>query len=182
MHKVWNWKLLAIPNTKTKNKLTMYFQQDHLWWHWLIKLYMFQMYISMIHHLYVSLCGHHPKSHHLSPCVWSPSSLFPPNALPSGNRRTVAVFVRFRLFICCFRFISYIWVKSNGSWLLFSDLIFRTWYSRDPSLSSQMAVFHLFYGWVVVCCIYVPHLYPALWLFPCLGTMNNAAVQVFSIR
>ena len=31
-----------------------------LGWHWLIKLYRFQVYNSMIHHLQIVLCVHHP--------------------------------------------------------------------------------------------------------------------------
>ena len=37
--------------------------------HWLIKLTKFQVYDSMIHHMYIVLCAYHPKSsllpHHL---------------------------------------------------------------------------------------------------------------------
>ena len=40
-----------------------------LGWYWLTKLYRFQLYSSVIHHLYIVLCVHHPKSS-LLPC-WS---------------------------------------------------------------------------------------------------------------
>ena len=43
-----------------------------LGWHWLIKLYMFQVYNSTIHHLYIVLCVHHPNS-----------SFFPSPFIPS---------------------------------------------------------------------------------------------------
>ena len=44
-------------------------------WHWLIKLYRFHLYNSIIHHLYIVLCVHHPNSSLL------PSPFIPP--LPS---------------------------------------------------------------------------------------------------
>ena len=50
-----------------------------LGWHWLIKLYRFQGYISITRYLYVVLCVHHPKSSLLSspPIPSLPSSPFP---------------------------------------------------------------------------------------------------------
>ena len=33
-----------------------------LGWLWIIKLYRFQVYSSMIHHPHIVLCVHHPKS------------------------------------------------------------------------------------------------------------------------
>ena len=39
-----------------------FFKMNLLGWHWLIKLYRFQMYNSTTHHLYIVLCVHHPKS------------------------------------------------------------------------------------------------------------------------
>ena len=46
------------------------------WWHWLIKLYRFQVYNSMIHHLYILLCVHHSKS-------FPSTTVYPP--LPISN-------------------------------------------------------------------------------------------------
>ena len=52
-------------------------------WHWLIKLFRFQVYNSMINHLYSALCVHHPKSNLLLlPYIWSPL-LFTTLHLPS---------------------------------------------------------------------------------------------------
>ena len=48
--------------------------------HWLIKLYRFQVYDSIIHHLYIVLCVHHPKLNFLpSPFISAiPFSASPP--------------------------------------------------------------------------------------------------------
>ena len=44
--------------------------------YWLIRLCKFQVYISLIHDLYIALCAHHPKSSHLlSPDIWPPLPL-----------------------------------------------------------------------------------------------------------
>ena len=75
---------------------------DHLVWcharlppqllglHWLIKLCRFQGYNSIIHHLNIILCGHHPQSClfslHLSPLY---PRLPPPPPFPSGNHHAV---------------------------------------------------------------------------------------------
>ena len=55
-----------------------------------------------------------------------------------------------------------------------SDLLPLVWQYLDPSILPQMALFHSFYGWVILHCIYVPYLYPFLcwWTFrllPCHG-------------
>ena len=49
-----------------------------------------------------------------------------------------------------------------------SDLLHSTWQSLGPSTSIQMTQFHPLYVWVIVHCIYVPHLlYPFVcqWAF-----------------
>ena len=59
-----------------------------LGWHWLIKLYRFQVYNSITHHLYIVLCIHHPKS-----------SLLPSPFIPSLLSSTSStLFIHFRLF------------------------------------------------------------------------------------
>ena len=61
-----------------------------LWWHRLIKLYRFEVDNSIVHHLYIVLCVHHPKSSHLSSPFTHPlPSSMPPFPLPSGNHHTV---------------------------------------------------------------------------------------------
>ena len=60
-------------------------------WHWLVTLYRFQVYNSIMH-LYIALCIHHPKSSLLLslfiPLLSSTSPHYPPT-LPSGHYHTV---------------------------------------------------------------------------------------------
>ena len=42
--------------------LFLHFLLNLLGWHWLTKLYRFQVYSSIMHHLHIVLCVHHPKS------------------------------------------------------------------------------------------------------------------------
>ena len=69
---------------------------ENVYWCWLIKLYRFQVYNSIIHHLYSILCIYHPKSsllhHHLSPPV--SSSILSPPLFPSGNHHIVVCVLR----------------------------------------------------------------------------------------
>ena len=66
-------------------------------WHWLIKLYRFQVYDSVTHHLYIVLCVHHPKPSLLpTPFILLYPLLHLPTPLPSGNHHTVLlVYVSF---------------------------------------------------------------------------------------
>ena len=126
------------------------FKWNLLGWHWLIKLCRLQVYGIMMHHLYLALCAHHPKSGLLSPYIWTPVPFTAhPLNFPSGNHRTVVCVYEF-LFVClvclfvAFSFKSYIRVKSYGSWLFLTDWFCLAWYSQDPSMLSQMAAFHHF--------------------------------------
>ena len=47
-------------------------------WHWLIKLYRFQVYNSITHHLYIVLCVHHTMSGLLPSPFIPPYSPLPP--------------------------------------------------------------------------------------------------------
>ena len=60
------------------------FLWEWLWWHWLIKLDRFQVYDSIIYHLYVVLCAHLPESSVLA------SPFIPP--LPSPTSATLLSF------------------------------------------------------------------------------------------
>ena len=91
----------------------------------------------MIHHLYIALCAHHPKSRHLPSlyiCATLPFIVPPPlllGWLPDCCLCLWVLFVCFScLFICCFQFISHTWARSYGSWLFLSDLFCWTWCSK----------------------------------------------------
>ena len=52
--------------------------------------------------------------------------------------------------------------------VVFLWLFHLVWCPQDPSVLSQMARFHTFYGWIIVHCIYLPHFpYPFShqWIF-----------------
>ena len=61
------WRLCTSVNFIKIIELHIFsFLLNLLGWHWLMKLYRFQGYSSIIHHLYTVLCVHHPKSSLLS--------------------------------------------------------------------------------------------------------------------
>ena len=79
-----------------------------LGWHWLIRLCRFHGYISIIHHLYIALCAHHPKSSQLCTLCLALHPLLLPTCLSSGNNHTVVSLCFCCCFycflICCFQF------------------------------------------------------------------------------
>ena len=105
-----------------------------MWWHWLIKLYRLQVYISVTHHLYIALCVYHPKSNllwslYIGPSLPSTTSLWTP--FSSGNYHAVCVSISFYLFLVrsfvTVSFISHIWVKlydlTLSIWLILLRII-----------------------------------------------------------
>ena len=74
-----------------------------------------------------------------------------------------------------FFFRLHIYVLAYGIGFSLSDLLHSVWQTLGPPTSLQITPFHLFYGWVIFYCIYVPHLlYPficwwTLRLLPCPG-------------
>ena len=58
---------LAIKSQLSTLKTGQIFSLNLLGWHWLVKLCSFQVYNSMIHHLYMALWVHYPRS--TSPCA-----------------------------------------------------------------------------------------------------------------
>ena len=102
-----------------------------LGWHWLMKLYWFQVYNSVIYYPYIASCTHHPKSDLLAPPL--PITTLP--TLSDGNRHTIVcvlwVFVCFSsLFFFTLGFIPHIGMKSYGSWHFLSDLFCLARYSH----------------------------------------------------
>ena len=71
-----------------------------LGWHWLIKLHRFQVYSSIMDHLYIVLCAHHPKSSVLPPPFIPPHPLLPPLSLPSGHHHSVGCIYELIIFLC----------------------------------------------------------------------------------
>ena len=62
-------------------KIFFIFRLNLLGWQWLIKLHRSQVYNSIVHHLYIVLCAHHPKSGVLpSPLIPTIPLLPPPPA------------------------------------------------------------------------------------------------------
>ena len=75
--------------------------------HWLIKLPRFQVYNSMIHHLYVALCVYQPRSNLLlPPCIWPFYSLLPLHPFPLITTILLSGFCLSCLFTCCFHFLN----------------------------------------------------------------------------
>ena len=72
-------------------------------WHWLIKLYRFQVYNSITHHLYVVLCIHHPQSS-LLPSLFIPPS--PTPFSPSDNHHTFVCLNKFFCMLTSFIFFT----------------------------------------------------------------------------
>ena len=60
---IYFWLLYSVPLTYVSLLIPQnLFKIILLGWHWLIKLYKFQVYNSVICHLSIVLCVHHPKS------------------------------------------------------------------------------------------------------------------------
>ena len=72
-----------------------------------------------------------------------------------------------------------------GICLSLPDLLHLVWESLVPFMLPQMALFFLFYGWVVFHCVYVPHLqYPFIywWTLGCFhvsAIINSAAMNIW---
>ena len=110
------------------------------------------MYNYIINHQYTPLCTHHSKSSFpSSPCIWPPlRSPSCPTLFPSGNHPLLCPWVYLGFFVVvgssvAFCFISHILVKSCVSCSFPSNLFHLAWYSQDPSILSQIIVFHPFF-------------------------------------
>ena len=103
------------------------------------KLYRFQVYTSMIHHLYIALCAHHlksyrikhPKSHqHIFDLLYP---LLPQLPFPLVTTILLSVSISFCLFsflfICFFQFCiphmsKIIWFLTFSVWLILLSMLF----------------------------------------------------------
>ena len=134
-------------------------------WHWLIRSYRFQVYISMTHDLYVALCAHPQSQIFFCRHIFGPVTLFCP-LLPFSNHHTV--------FCLCLRVsVLYPTYEWNHTVLGFFWLTYFTQHNVlkvhwDMEIL-KMAVFDLFCGWVISHCMYVPHL---LYLIICQRTLR----------
>ena len=116
------------------NCFNAFLKLNLLGWRWLIRLYRFQVYSSMIHDLYIALCTHHPESNLLpSPYIWSPLPFTTPLPLPSGKQHTVVYVYKFLLiFLVCsdlllsLLYFTYEWnnMVFNFFWLTSLSIIF----------------------------------------------------------
>lgn len=72
-----------------------------LGWYWLVKSYRFQVYISIIHLLYISLCVHPPPSVLLaSPYIWPPFPSSTSLSFPSPTKCCLCLWVVVSFFLC----------------------------------------------------------------------------------
>ena len=132
-----------------------------------MKLYRFQVYNSIIHHLHIVLCVHTPTQvsvhHHLSPlnALLSPSSPF-----PSSNHHTV---------VCAYNFCFY------GSFLL-NPFIFLTQPHKSPSLW-QLSVYSLPLSLFLFCLLiylvhYIPLMNEVMWYFSFFDCLISLSIML----
>ena len=85
---------------RDKHFLSFFILFKLLGWHWSIKQYRFQVYSSIILHLYIVSYVHHPNSSLLpSPLNHPWPSSTAPTPFPSGNHHTASVLFFFLHFI-----------------------------------------------------------------------------------
>ena len=151
-------------------------------WYWLIRSYKFQVYNSIIHHLYIALCSPPKVKSPFITLYLIPFTLFylpsPPSPLVTVILLSVFqfclfVFLFLYLFICCFLlYIPDNWNHKVLGFFLF-DLFCLVWYSQDPPMLYKWQYFSFSYLWVVHSS-YEAHRYPIihqriLGLFPCVS-------------
>ena len=155
------------------------------WGDRLIKLYSFQVYNSILHYLYIILCGHHPKSSLLqSPFILFYLLLIP---LPSGKYHTVVcvyegffflwlilslsslrpqssftLTISMSLFLFCLLGFFVHWIPDISEiiqYLFFSGRLISLSIILSRSTHVVAKRFPSFYGWVVFHCENVPQLF-----------------------
>lgn len=120
-----NNKLFKLFNQPFFGRTLFFLFSKLLGKYWLIKLYGFRVYNSMIHDIYIALCIHHAKSNRLwSTHIWSLHPLLLPHHLPSYNHHTIVCAYEFFLLLICF-FLFYIPHIRYSIWLMTSSVSFH---------------------------------------------------------
>ena len=166
-----------------------FFVLNVLGWHWLVRLYRFQVYISVVQDLHIVLCAHYAKSSHLlwpdiCPPLPSSSSSNPPFSLVTNILFIVCVYEL--LFVLLVQLFSVLYLHMNEviQFLSFlSDLLCLAQYSQGWSMWLWMVVFRLFL-WSSIHWVRVPHLLHPIFhgrilgCFHVLATVNDAALNI----
>ena len=128
------------------------FKLNLLGWHWLITLYRFQVYISMIHDLQIALCAHHLRSNHLpSPYVWP--LLLPSTPFPLVTTILLSVSMSFCLFFLLVHLLLSVLYSTCGWNHMVLDIFHLTYFSLHDILKihpccHKWKYFIFSYGWV----------------------------------
>ena len=146
------------------------------------------MYYSIIHYLYLCIVCSPPKVESPSITIYlTPFTLFTTlsSPSPSDNHHSVVSVNLSVLFVHLLLFVLYPTYEWSHVVLVLFNLFsfFLAWYSEDPSMLSQMAVFRLFL-WLSSIPLYVYHIFYTqssikghLGCFHVLATINNAEMN-----
>lgn len=136
----------------------------------------------VVHYLYIALCVYLPWSNPLCHHVLDPFTLYSPTA--PFLLVTTVLFVSvslFSLFVYLLLSASYPTFEWSHMVLFLSDLPLLAWYSQDPSVVSQVAVFHLTAEWYVIVCMhhtcFQSSVNAHIGCFHVLATVNSASVN-----
>ena len=119
-----NLRILSL-NQDWMEDLKYFFKWNSLGWHWLIKLYRFQVYNSMIHHLYLC-CVFTTKVKSPSTTIYLTPFSTCTHPLPSGNTKLLSCLLVCLVYLfVAFIFISHIHKILYGSWFFPSESVIR---------------------------------------------------------
>ena len=134
-------------------KISQFIFIKFIGWHWLIRLYRFQVYICVNSLMCIALHAHLLKSNHL-PLFSFPFTTTHP--LPSGNHQTVVCVYECQFYVP--HMSEIIWFLAFSDQLVLPSMIFL----RSIDVVTNGGVSFFSYGWVIFRSIYVPHLlYPS---------------------
>ena len=83
-----------------------FFVLNVLGWHWLVRLYRFQVYISVVQDLHIVLCAHHAKSSHL---LWP--DICPPLLSSSSSNPPFSLITNIFFIVCVYEFLFVLLVQ-----------------------------------------------------------------------